>query len=261
MSELAEPLYAVGTPVKLRTTLLAFGNIISEGWPGEYRGPKSRFLHLVTVKDQSGTRAENLPVLSGDIEPRFPMLQREFKDFDLATLPAIPWTWQESSWHNDACPSFTIGDTLGSGEGIQVFVDYHDPQQSEFPELRVNGGFRRFNAQSINSDGDRADIASSNDWNDILAAVIAWAFYLNLRNSFSPAAFEAMQQANVGITEGVCASHDFCDANMPMSDAFEAVMGRPPLVAPDGTQAHEDDCKLWSAAWNIATPLYLTAKD
>ena len=45
---------------------------------------------------------------------------------------------------------------------------------------------------------------------------------------------------------GACASHDFCDANMPMAAAFEAVTGREPDVA---SQA---DADLWNAAWNIA---------
>lgn len=43
-----------------------------------------------------------------------------------------------------------------------------------------------------------------------------------------------------------CASHDFCDANMPMAEAFEEVLGADP--------EEPDDCDpaLWDAAWDRA---------
>lgn len=44
----------------------------------------------------------------------------------------------------------------------------------------------------------------------------------------------------------VCATHDFCDANMLMAEAFEEVQGREPDVA------SEDDAAVWSAAWDIS---------
>lgn len=56
---------------------------------------------------------------------------------------------------------------------------------------------------------------------------------------------------------GCCASHDFCDANMPMADAFEAVMGRP-FVPADGPVA-DADLTLVNEAWNIARTSRLTA--
>jgi hypothetical protein len=43
-----------------------------------------------------------------------------------------------------------------------------------------------------------------------------------------------------------CASHDFCDANMPMAAAFEEITGREPDVS------SEEDCALWNAAWDAA---------
>lgn len=48
---------------------------------------------------------------------------------------------------------------------------------------------------------------------------------------------------------GSCATHDFCDANMPMGAAFEEVIGREPDVA------EQADCDIWNAAWGIATGL------
>lgn len=43
-----------------------------------------------------------------------------------------------------------------------------------------------------------------------------------------------------------CASHDFCDANMPMAEAFEATIGRAP------NPSNEDDAAIWNAAWDKA---------
>lgn len=45
---------------------------------------------------------------------------------------------------------------------------------------------------------------------------------------------------------GACATHDFCDANMLMAEAFESVMGR----KLDGNS--DDDMALWNTAWSIA---------
>lgn len=45
---------------------------------------------------------------------------------------------------------------------------------------------------------------------------------------------------------GVCHTHDFMDANMPMSDAFERVVGH----EVDGN--NDEDVSLWNAAWDIA---------
>lgn len=43
-----------------------------------------------------------------------------------------------------------------------------------------------------------------------------------------------------------CASHDYCDANMPMAEAFEDVLG----YEPDG--GDEGDCALWNDAWDLS---------
>lgn len=48
----------------------------------------------------------------------------------------------------------------------------------------------------------------------------------------------------------VCASHDFCDANITMHEAFLEVMGRDPLEPLDGMSAA--DMETWNNAWAIA---------
>lgn len=46
--------------------------------------------------------------------------------------------------------------------------------------------------------------------------------------------------------DDTCATHDFCDANMPMATAFEEVMDR------ELDCASEDDTTLWNMAWGLA---------
>lgn len=41
----------------------------------------------------------------------------------------------------------------------------------------------------------------------------------------------------------ICHSHDFCDANMAMAEAWEGLTGRRPQDCPE---------KLWDGAWDIA---------
>lgn len=45
---------------------------------------------------------------------------------------------------------------------------------------------------------------------------------------------------------GVCHTHDFCDANMVMADAFEQITKH--MVDADSTT----DCALWNGAWDLA---------
>lgn len=44
-----------------------------------------------------------------------------------------------------------------------------------------------------------------------------------------------------------CATHDYCDANMAMEEAFVTVMG----YLPDATR-HGSDGPLWDAAWVLS---------
>lgn len=81
----------------------------------------------------------------------------EFPDFDPATLPAIPEGFADSSWGNDACPSFT-----NEAAGLRIWVDFVDPSQRELPESK------RFGIMGTNSE---VDLITSDDWRDIETAV------------------------------------------------------------------------------------------
>jgi hypothetical protein len=43
-----------------------------------------------------------------------------------------------------------------------------------------------------------------------------------------------------------CATHDYCDANMLMDEAFTSVIGR------EIDLQNENDCQLWSNAWDLS---------
>lgn len=61
---------------------------------------------------------------------------------------------------------------------------------------------------------------------------------------------EAIRRNRSEPCSGVCHTHDFCDANMPMAAAYEAVFGCTPLDGDDAQQ--ERNSALWGAAWSDA---------
>lgn len=91
------------------------------------------------------------------------------------------------------------------------------------------------------------------------AVSIAAEFVERLKAQLSDADYQEMQRRNAtpAYAGNICASHDFCDANMPMAEAFAAIMGRDFL--PEEGEPSETDCALWGAAWTIAKAGALTA--
>lgn len=83
---------------------------------------------------------------------------------------------------------------------------------------------------------------------------IAEAFAEVMRQWLSKDEFAEMKRRNESdptYSGKVCASHDFCDANMAMWPAFQQVMGH----KVDGD--NEADCAIWNEAWDLARKLYL----
>lgn len=90
---------------------------------------------------------------------------------------------------------------------------------------------------------------------------LAAAFAAILKEWASPEEWVTMRRANAGYSDPtICASHDFCDANMAMDEAFDKLG----IAAPgdegceDGTSEHEAACALWNAAWAMAKKEHLT---
>ena len=78
------------------------------------------------------------------------------------------------------------------------------------------------------------------------AEAIGALFVQQLRAELPPAHFAEMQNLNSVADDGVCHSHDYCDANEVMAEAFAQVVGREIDLQSD------DDRALWSSAWRYA---------
>jgi hypothetical protein len=85
----------------------------------------------------------------------------------------------------------------------------------------------------------------------------------------TPEEFEEVRTRNDTRTPGVCHSHDFCDANMAMDQAWLDVLNRHPSILPDPSEATDAeyaeaqtreaaDADLWSRAWDWAIEHYLS---
>lgn len=82
---------------------------------------------------------------------------------------------------------------------------------------------------------------------------IAWKIKLarefgsRIQEALTPHQFRDMVDRNKAEAfDTVCHSHDFCDANVYMAEAFEAVMGR------ENDVSCARDADLWNDAWTIA---------
>ncbi len=92
-----------------------------------------------------------------------------------------------------------------------------------------------------------------------IVAQNAWTFAARLRTEIGPANLQEVIRRNaLPAYRGCCASHDFCDANMPMMDAFEGAKGRP-VLGEDGMA--DADCDLVNAAWDMANANAFFAAD
>lgn len=191
---------------------------------------------------------EEIPV-EPEAPNRFERLQREFPDFDVATLPEIPAGFEDVSWHNDNCPSF-----YNEADGLILFVDYADASQREFPETK------RFSLNLVNT---TVCVIDSDDWQSVLNAIVdvlhpvstdidsvirlAREFGSLIQQDLGRAEFRQVIERNKNEDDSsICHTHDFCDANMLMSQAFQTVFERPF----DGN--YDPHIKVWNDAWQVA---------
>lgn len=165
-----------------------------------------------------------------------------FPDYDLASLPPLPAHLLDVSWRHDVCPSFRSEEDAGRF-GAYVFTDYALPSDREFPDTP------RYCVKSLDAETVHAE---SDDWRDIQITLIGLEFMRRLLSDLGPRTFVTIRQRNAtpAYQSGACASHDFCDANMVMLEAWEAVMGRE-YFRPDfdGTT---DESDTMGAAWDWA---------
>ena len=86
---------------------------------------------------------------------------------------------------------------------------------------------------------------------------VAEAFIKQLREDITTEEFaELLTKQKEDPIEGICYSHDYCDANMTMDAAFKS-LGIDPLehgyTEEDGMS--QEVCDLWNASWDRAKEL------
>lgn len=110
--------------------------------------------------------------------------KREFPDFDedlryIYEGLKVPETWDyrvqgeafqrwiDCSWHNDSCPrfSFIVGSPYDEDMNLDLFVDYLDPEKSQYSESGAYGDWKRFHL--YNENGCRL-ITGTDDWKEML---------------------------------------------------------------------------------------------
>jgi hypothetical protein len=81
-------------------------------------------------------------------------------------------------------------------------------------------------------------------------------FIVGLRSTVTPEEYSAILKKNATPDyDGCCASHDYCDANMVMLEAYAHAMKRDP------ERVNLDKVwRLFNEAWTIARRDYLTGK-
>lgn len=87
------------------------------------------------------------------------MLAKEFPDYPASDLPPLPEGFEDTSWHNDACPSLS-----NDAAGLVVYVDYVDKAKRE------NEATERFTLMTL---GDFDVVVHTDDWNVVLESIRA----------------------------------------------------------------------------------------
>ena len=131
-----------------------------------------------------------------------------------------------SSYHNDLCPS-VMTQPIGKGNFyVQLFIDYPDPADRE--EFDSD----RYTVYVMSDGGDEIGEYSyyaTDVYGCALTAVLGYRFAVNIREWLTDGEWTAMrakarQLAADGVTN-VCPSHDYCDANVALLDAFTNIYG------------------------------------
>jgi hypothetical protein len=191
---------------------------------------------------------------------------RQFPDFD--ELPPLVAELRHKgelldiSYRNDACPSFirpqdreTL-DAEGSAENIDVlWVNYADPAKREFPETKRFLVSRISAFTAFETDDEAEAIArllhrqppAEKTWADYAKKVQSLAndFDIRIKTALGDVDYTLAIEENATETNpGICHTHDHCDANVVMAEAFKHVAG----YEIDLQSSY--DAQLWNDAWN-----------
>lgn len=179
-------------------------------------------------------------------------VKTEFPDYD-GVLPVIAG-YEDSSWHNDACPS--IEKDYYNGVRVRIWCDYVDPEKREMPH------YQQYSVVVYSpTDEEGSDLFSTN-WIHVLIERVgqfeasmtipplelAKAFCRQLHKELDDGTMQLVNARNdLAESEGdhsTCATHDFCDANQVMLDAIESICGF--------ADYHFAQNEMINAAWDIA---------
>ena len=189
----------------------------------------------------------------------------EFPGFPAADIPAFVQGpgWADRSWRNEAAPFF-----VHEISGLAVWVNRVDPlarpieMQDRFSVARM----QRDPAIGWVWGADIELLYAGDSEREALAVLIGEHFPELVRGYVGEARFAEMQRRNIAHPgDGVCSSHDFCDANVFMAEAFESIASREPVTSYETGETEreaqsEEDCALWNLAWSYAKPRHLTAR-
>jgi hypothetical protein len=180
-------------------------------------------------------------------EEALALARREFPDYPAEAIPDmsdLPWL-EAQFWHNDAAPIWAIGEASDIGIGFCAL--HPDPAQRTEEGQADHPRFQAWYGE------DNLTIVSTDDLEVAKAALreaaLADRFTAVLREWLTKAEFAEMLRRNEGdprYAGDSCASHDFCDANEAMAEAWADVIGGEIDLDSDAETA------IWNAAWRRA---------
>ncbi len=128
-----------------------------------------------------------------------------------------------------------------------------EKDDAAIPSTLEDGVFAAFYSE----DGELVDGSECLEQNseDALAAILAYEFQKVLKSWLTPEQWEEMCKRNAAETDPlICHSHDFCDANEAMHEAF-MLFGVDPTDGPASEQ--EPRYAIWGVAWAYKFKNYL----
>jgi hypothetical protein len=171
--------------------------------------------------------------------------KEQFPDYDNdAELERVaarlkPLGFVDASFRNDARPKLWLGFAPDAQASLSVFVDFCDPELREFTDsgdtvFAVGHGAKDTSVEL--GDASRA----------LVVIDLAVTFSILIRR-YIAGNLPKVIDLNLGYEFG-CATHNFCDANVVMLEAFECTFGRDPLVG----EMTDEDFALINDAWSLA---------
>ena len=125
------------TPLQALRVIDSFVNVAKARFAAGHQAAAAEFHDILSTALTSGYFAPEEAAAIAEIlaerdlaqSEEKPQWQREFPRFERDWIPDLPDTFEDYSWHNDACPRFH--DIM---RDLVLWVDYPNPQDREIPE-------------------------------------------------------------------------------------------------------------------------------